>query len=79
MTNTWLITTRSGSQYLLDLGERPMSTRFGGWDASHLRRDSDAVPLLGLASVEVGQPMVLLLDIRGDGIVTRRTTTPESR
>ncbi|GAB4100540.1 hypothetical protein GCM10028789_27050 [Sinomonas halotolerans] len=43
---------------------------------STLRRDAEAVPLLSIIRLEAGLEAALLLDIRGDGIPTLRTTTP---
>lgn len=42
---------------------------------SRLRRDHDAVRLVGLRPVTLGEPMVLVIDVVGDGVTytTRRT------
>lgn len=41
-----------------------------------LRRDGDPVPLITLEEPVVGQPLMMVLDVRGDGVATVRTTTP---
>ena len=68
----WLVTTRE-SEYTLDvlhglLKRRPIT---GG----RLRADGDWVPLLAVLALEVGRPMVLRLDVRGDGRPTIRVST----
>ena len=42
---------------------------------AQLRRDGDTIELLDMRVMEVGQPMVMFLDIRRDGIETLRRTT----
>lgn len=78
-TGSWLVTTESSS-YLLDLTGRT-ATRYPGAGSdtvstsiAGLRRDADAIPLLGVTCT-VGKPMVLTLDLRGDDILTVRMTT----
>jgi hypothetical protein len=81
---TWQVTTET-STYLLDL-DRQHITRMpdagagsvpglGPVAVATLRRDYESIPLLDLISCELGSRMQLLLDIRGDGIATLRTTT----
>lgn len=43
---------------------------------SELRCDGEAVPLLAISPITVGQPMTLVLGLREDGVPTLRTTTP---
>lgn len=46
-------------------------------DASDLRKDDEAHPLLEILQPPVvGRSMILLIDVRGDGVATVRTTTP---
>lgn len=40
-----------------------------------LRRDAEPVPLVALSEVEVGKPMRMVLDLRGDGVRTYRITS----
>jgi hypothetical protein len=80
----WQVTTET-SVYLLDLDAKRV-TRVPDAGAgpppglspapvASLRRDHESVPLLGLIKCAVGEPMRLLIDIRGDGVSTLRTTT----
>lgn len=82
MTGIWAVTTETSS-YIVNLTENTV-TRIPGDLATPpltdiitatLRRDNTTVPLLMLRLCRVGEPMQLLLDIRGDGIPTLRTTT----
>jgi hypothetical protein len=81
-TGTWLITTET-STHLLDLDQRLVTrspaaandTLADPERIATLRRDNEAVPLIALTRLTVDEPMELLLDIRGDGIVTTRSTT----
>jgi hypothetical protein len=43
--------------------------------ASELRRDRVRIPLLEMYRCEVGEPMLMLLQIRDDGVTTLRRTT----
>lgn len=43
---------------------------------SRLRRDREAIPLLEIIRMVIGEPMILFLAIRTDGVRTLRTTTP---
>lgn len=78
-TGRWLVYT-SASTYLIDMDARHV-TRCAGqvpeWPAAVLRRDGDTIPLLQvLETVTSARPMRLVLDVRGDGVVTVRETTP---
>jgi hypothetical protein len=42
---------------------------------SALRRDHESIPLIGIQEPALGEPLVLLLNVRGDGIPTFRRTT----
>jgi hypothetical protein len=81
-TGRWEVFTEA-SAYLLDLDART-ATRVPGAGAvwpgdqapvAQLRRDHRSVPLLRFTGARVGQPMTLVLDIRGDGVETARHTT----
>jgi len=41
-----------------------------------LRKDGEDRPLLGVSEIAIGSDMILILDVRGDGIPTRRWTSP---
>ena len=47
-----------------------------GWTAADLRKDSERIPVLHWTEPVVGEQWRLILDVRGDGIQTIRTTTP---
>ncbi len=69
------ITTASGSVYALD--EEAMTVRrVPSVESNRLRKDAQALPLLGVPLVELGESMHMLIDVRGDDISTVRTTTP---
>lgn len=83
MTVTVLTET---SAYLLDY-DTMTATRLPGRGAGddpsetrpalllNLRRDAEPLPLLQRPDLIVGQPLVMLLQVREDGIPTWRTTT----
>ncbi|NQW87519.1 MULTISPECIES: hypothetical protein [unclassified Frigoribacterium] len=74
MSGIYLVTTMSGSRYRLNL-KAMTAARFPDSDECNpLRRDADERPLLGLTEPVVGHPMILVLDLRGDGIETIRET-----
>lgn len=82
-TGTFLLTTASGSQYLLDLDERTIA-RFQAhafdpdrsWPTALLRRDTEAIRLVQLLDCRVGASLLATIDLRRDGILTLRNTTP---
>lgn len=47
-----------------------------GWTAADLRKDRERIPVLHFTEPVVGEPWRLVLDVRGDGIPTVRSTTP---
>jgi hypothetical protein len=57
---------------------RPNDLRDDGEDyaVSKLRSDTEPVPLVQLRILAVGEPMILVLGIRDDGVLTIRPTTP---
>lgn len=76
-----LITTES-SRYLLDEDAETV-TRYPGsasetanWPIADLRLDGEEIKLISFVEPVIGQPMLLLLDVRRDGVVTARYTTP---
>jgi len=67
------VETESGTVYLVGT-DRVM--RFGPRGATPLRLDAEWVPLLSpVVTLEPGYPMVMLLDVRDDGVVTHRVTS----
>ena len=46
------------------------------WPVADLRLDKESIPFKLLGDIEVGKPLQVLLDIRKDGILTVRSTTP---
>lgn len=48
----------------------------GSYWVSRLRMDSEQIPLVLLCVMRVGEPMLLVLEIRRDGIPRFRPTTP---
>lgn len=79
-TVSLIVATESGS-YVIDL-KNETSIRTPRKDveaadvyAADLRRDNEEVKVISLVSLQVGEPMVLVLDIRQDGVETLRQTT----
>lgn len=71
----WQIITQS-SAYIVDMHEGYLIRVPQNGEASMLRKDHQHIPLLLIEHLVVGQPMVCWLDIRKDGVLTRRSTTP---
>lgn len=72
-----IVYTETGSTYLIDQDDATVM-RFAGTPGKTgtQRRDGELVPLLLMhREPVVGEPMVMLLDIRGDGIQTERITS----
>lgn len=73
------------STHLVDLDARTITrvpdTGMGAGDrpgmviTAQLRRDHETLPLRELLVMQVGAPLVAVLDLRGDGIPTLRQTT----
>lgn len=79
---TWAVTTLSGTSYVIDFDNGTALRRPdpNSDDAEKtLRRDDVPRPLLGCGDIGIGSDMVLILDLRGDGVPTRRWTTPVIR
>ncbi len=78
----WFVSTQH-SGYVLDL-EHPTLIRIPGTlirgevaaSAADLRRDGEPIPLLGVHHFRLGDPLVMTIQVRPDGIPTLRTTTP---
>lgn len=75
----WAVTTETAT-YIVNLDEEqlqrtPAQEAPEGTSVSQLRKDTEPVPLLKLVRCVVGEPMVALVDVRGDGVATARQTT----
>lgn len=74
----WILTTASGSHYLVDL-DADVVLRVPDPDRSTpeapLRRDTEEIPLLWMNQIRVGHPAVFYLDLRQDGVTTERVTS----
>lgn len=69
------VLTESGSAYDIDLDNKTV-TRIQGVLSNNLRRDEEALEFVQLESVEIGKPLLMLLRLRDDEILTVRQTTP---
>lgn len=82
----WIVNTKT-SRYLVDLDSQiivrsPDTTRSEprpGPPVAALRLDHDSIPLITLVRCRIGSPMIAILDVRKDGIRTRRETTDVTR
>lgn len=84
----YLVTTATGSRYVLDLDNRTASRQMAATaprkdfldvDLSRLRRDGQTLELLMVEDCRVGEPAKLWLQVRTDAAVTLRTTSPVVR
>jgi hypothetical protein len=74
----FLVTTRSGTRYRLDLDSRTVRRASAGPSPAfaQMRRDGDEVRLIELVECVVGSPMILLVDLHIPNVVmTRRRST----
>lgn len=83
----WEVKTHS-SHYILNFEEgmllrRPVETALPNqfndteqFAVADLRKDGSAIPFQLAGDLKVGQDMILVLQIRDDGILTHRRTTP---
>jgi hypothetical protein len=69
-----LVSTATGSKYLLDFEKLTQQRVTVGEDSQQLRRDGEEIRFLRLG-LRLGHEMVMLLDLRGDGIITVRQTS----
>lgn len=72
-----LLVTTLASEYTLDVRRRLV--RREPVVGVALRRDSRWIPVRQVLLLQVGAPMVLVLDVRGDGVATVRQSTPVVR
>ena len=73
---TWvyLVTTLSGTRYLLDFSAMTATRYLDRGDDNALRHDDEERPLLSCTYPTIGEPLTLVLDLRGDGVPTVRST-----
>jgi hypothetical protein len=87
MQGAFKIRTSSGSLYRIDLTTEPRTIvrlaedlpptdNYSHLVPSELRMDAEEIPLIGIVRLAVGQRGEMWLDIRGDGVLTIRDTTP---
>lgn len=85
MTGTFRVRTRTGSEYLICLdaprhiirfaGESERTPDYAQVEVAELRKDAEAIPLLRIVTLAVGQRGLMALDIVGGGVVTARDTS----
>lgn len=74
----WMVTTLNGSAYVIDYDNMTVRRTPNPQDddaEKTLRQDGVARPLLMCSQVAIGSDMVFILDVRGDGVPTRRQTS----
>lgn len=74
-----LVFTMSGS-YVIDMGamtvKRQLRTDINnGFEPANLRKDDEEIQLVSVDHLALGEPMILTLAIRDDGVLTERITT----
>lgn len=89
MTGSFRVTTRSGTDYLVCLDAPRYVIRFrgplgqeperSGVEVVKLWKDAEAIPLVRLVNLTVGQPGQMLLNLSEDGVATVRDTTEVSQ
>ena len=77
-TGTYLISTSSGSRYVLNFERMtvirvPHSDDADGWS---LFQDADEIEVIALGECKVGEPLLLMLDLLPGFDFTRCVTTP---
>ena len=73
----WLITTMTGTRYLIDLDQRWVCRMPSAGVENSMRRDFHDVNLLRLMRCHVAGPLVLLVDLRLPGaMMTKRSSSP---
>lgn len=71
------IFTATGSIHEIDYQSGTYVRLIGGF--STLRRDGEFVPLVRATRPVVGEPMIMLLRVREDGVLTTRMTSAVTR
>ena len=71
-----LTVNAAGSTLARSKGEHPVHPMMDGAVPGELRRDGDEIKVEEIVHLEVGARAEFLLDLRQDGIITQRTTSP---
>lgn len=71
--------TQTGSVHEIDPDENTYSRLLRGPESGSLRRDGEVMHMVECMPIEVGQPVVMVLRLREDGVLTYRTTSPVVR
>lgn len=72
-TSVYEFTIEEGQQFMTRLPQE--------WEVPEgvyrnvLRRDGERMKVVSLEPVEVGRPMIMMIDLRQDGVLTLRRTT----
>lgn len=74
------IYTDTGSIYEIDPEANTVTRMHVGDESNELRRDGEAVRIIEMPEPPtVGQSLTMVLDVRGDGILTIRKTSPVTK
>lgn len=73
-----IVHTETGSVYDINQADNTVK-RLPDPDGGQLRKDNEVVPLLSLIKPVIGEPMTMLIDVRGDGVQTVRHTSPVTK
>lgn len=72
--STWKAKTASGTTYEFDT-ETSIVTRTLGEDSETMRRDGEQLTYFSTKIPRIGEPLEMMIDVRQDGVMTKRTTT----
>jgi hypothetical protein len=74
-TGYWLVTTVTGTRYVIDL-DRRLVCRMPSPTATSMRRDFERVPLVRMTRCCIAQPLVMLINLKTPGaLITQRTSS----
>lgn len=74
---TITLDTASGARYMLNPNTMTVCRYNSGHEgATELRRDGEEIKLLEWPDIDLDKPLVMLLQVRSDDVVTVRSTTP---
>jgi hypothetical protein len=80
MNGVFVVSTADRTEVRLDLDAHTVCTFATAGSSAFSRRDREPVELVLLATCRVGEPLVMLINLRIPGIwFTRRTTEPITR
>lgn len=80
MSGGFIVLTDDGCEFRVDLDERVIRMTRGDASGPFARGGGEDIDLLELAMCRLGEPMVLLIDLKVPGVwFTRRTTEPVHR